>query len=124
MKKQTKSADRPPKKGDAGSKETPSLPAIQAPRADRPFPIVGIGASAGGLEALEAFLKNVPEKNGPAFRWDHFPASGMFRRLRFPPGNQGTLTKINRLAAILFAVGLWGFIPLLTSVIPYDILIW
>ena len=31
------------------------------------FPIVGIGASAGGLEALEIFLKNVPLKSGIAF---------------------------------------------------------
>ena len=31
------------------------------------FPIVGIGASAGGLEALEQFLKNVPDKSGMAY---------------------------------------------------------
>ncbi len=31
------------------------------------FPIVGIGASAGGLEALETFLQNVPEDSGMAF---------------------------------------------------------
>src|SRR2546430_2402069 len=31
------------------------------------FPIVGIGASAGGLEALEQFLKHVPGKSGMAF---------------------------------------------------------
>ena len=31
------------------------------------FPIVGIGASAGGLEALEIFLKNVPARCGVAF---------------------------------------------------------
>ena len=31
------------------------------------FPIVGIGASAGGLEALELFLKNVPEGSGMGF---------------------------------------------------------
>jgi len=31
------------------------------------FPIVGIGASAGGLEALEQFLGHVPEKSGMAF---------------------------------------------------------
>jgi len=31
------------------------------------FPIVGIGASAGGLEALELFLANVPENSGMAF---------------------------------------------------------
>jgi hypothetical protein len=32
-----------------------------------PFPIVGIGASAGGLEALEVFLKHVPAASGMAF---------------------------------------------------------
>jgi two-component system CheB/CheR fusion protein len=31
------------------------------------FPIVGIGASAGGLEAFEEFLENVPEKSGMAY---------------------------------------------------------
>ncbi|MEB2778156.1 chemotaxis protein CheB [Algoriphagus sp. D3-2-R+10] len=31
------------------------------------FPIVGIGASAGGLEALEQFLSNVPEDSGLGF---------------------------------------------------------
>ena len=31
------------------------------------FPIIGIGASAGGLEALELFLKNIPEDSGMAF---------------------------------------------------------
>ena len=31
------------------------------------FPIVGVGASAGGLEALERFLKGVPEGSGMAF---------------------------------------------------------
>lgn len=32
-----------------------------------PFTVVGIGASAGGLEALEHFLKNVPGKCGMAY---------------------------------------------------------
>jgi two-component system CheB/CheR fusion protein len=31
------------------------------------FPIVGIGASAGGLEAIEQFLANVPEQSGMAY---------------------------------------------------------
>lgn len=31
------------------------------------FPIVGIGASAGGLEALEQFFKNVPINSGLAY---------------------------------------------------------
>ena len=30
------------------------------------FPIVGVGASAGGLEALEQFLRHVPDKSGLA----------------------------------------------------------
>jgi two-component system CheB/CheR fusion protein len=33
----------------------------------RPFPIVGIGASAGGLEAFSELLSNLPEKTGMAF---------------------------------------------------------
>src|SRR3989339_337151 len=45
-----------------------SLPqAVDRQGGDRPFPIVGIGASAGGLEALELFLGNVPVKSGMAF---------------------------------------------------------
>jgi len=32
-----------------------------------PFPIVGIGASAGGLEALEQFFSGVPAQSGMAF---------------------------------------------------------
>ncbi len=50
-----------------------TAPAIPSP-ADSPvrqerssFPIVGIGASAGGLEALEQFLRQVPEGCGMAF---------------------------------------------------------
>ena len=31
------------------------------------FPIVGIGASAGGLEALEQFFMNMPKDSGMAF---------------------------------------------------------
>jgi len=31
------------------------------------FPIVGIGASAGGLEAMEQYLGNVPENSGMAY---------------------------------------------------------
>src|SRR5208337_2097045 len=34
---------------------------------DRTFPIVGIGASAGGLEALDQFLEHMPGTSGMAF---------------------------------------------------------
>ncbi|TXD93685.1 PAS domain S-box protein [Gillisia hiemivivida] len=31
------------------------------------FPVVGIGASAGGLKAFKSFIKNIPEKSGIAY---------------------------------------------------------
>jgi two-component system, chemotaxis family, CheB/CheR fusion protein len=34
---------------------------------DRPFPIVGIGASAGGLAAFEAFFSSLTVEPGMAF---------------------------------------------------------
>jgi chemotaxis methyl-accepting protein methylase len=41
---------------------------VTSPRQESPnFPIVGIGASAGGLEALEQFLRQVPGGSGLAF---------------------------------------------------------
>ena len=47
--------------------KTPPQPADDAPSAGHStFPIVGIGASAGGLEALELFLQNVPAESGMA----------------------------------------------------------
>jgi chemotaxis methyl-accepting protein methylase len=44
-----------------------STPTPDARSEERHFPIVGIGASAGGLEALDIFLRNVPAKSGIAF---------------------------------------------------------
>ena len=56
------------KQADAAIRSTtPSPPVDHARSARQPFPIVGIGASAGGLEALELFLRNVPEGSGIAF---------------------------------------------------------
>ncbi len=37
------------------------------PRGKKSFPIVGIGASAGGLEALETFFAHMPTRVGMAF---------------------------------------------------------
>src|SRR6202041_608844 len=58
------------KASPAAAPKTPAkeihLKAAGAP-AKAAFPIVGIGASAGGLEALEQFLKNVPVLSGMAF---------------------------------------------------------
>jgi len=67
MKKQTKPARRTPKANNPVPEEAPSPPAVPVSESSRSFPIVGIGASAGGLEALDIFLKNVPEDCGMAF---------------------------------------------------------
>ena len=58
-----------------GPKKTPVRkgPAGKIPRTGKPpaaktsFPIIGIGASAGGLEAFELFFKSVPADSGMAF---------------------------------------------------------
>ena len=61
MKKQPKPA--------SSGKETAKAPSKETPDKQKPLtcPVVGIGASAGGLEALEQFLRHVPEKCGIAF---------------------------------------------------------
>jgi two-component system, chemotaxis family, CheB/CheR fusion protein len=46
----------------------PALPeGAPASRPRKSFPVIGIGMSAGGLEALERFLKGVPEQSGMAY---------------------------------------------------------
>ena len=56
------------RRSDRGSANSaPSSLAKGSPREERSFPIVGIGASAGGLEALGQFLEHVPENCGMAF---------------------------------------------------------
>ena len=51
------------------SKAAPAAPAIDAvaPSAPGLFPVVGIGASAGGLAAFEAFFSAMPADSGIAF---------------------------------------------------------
>src|SRR6266545_1959150 len=40
---------------------------VREEAAQRPCPVVGIGASAGGLEALQAFFERMPVDTGMAF---------------------------------------------------------
>ena len=61
MKKKSSPSRRPKKPAKVARPETSASPAVVA------FPIVGIGASAGGLEALEQFLGHVPAGSGMAF---------------------------------------------------------
>ena len=51
----------------ASAAHVPPPPDEHRTRESLPFPIVGIGASAGGLEALEQFLRQVPTDCGMAF---------------------------------------------------------
>jgi len=60
--------DKRVKPPDTGSERTGFSPKVSHPRLEgKTFPVVGIGASAGGLEALEQFLGQVPEQSGMAF---------------------------------------------------------
>ncbi len=58
----------PKTRGQKAAPAAPDSPATppSAPPANA-FPIIGIGASAGGLEALEQFLRPVPSDSGMAF---------------------------------------------------------
>ncbi len=53
--------EKPVSAEEAELETAPSVPS------ESRFPIVGIGSSAGGLEALELFLANVPAESGMAF---------------------------------------------------------
>ncbi|MCF8120599.1 MAG: hypothetical protein K9L83_10360 [Deltaproteobacteria bacterium] len=56
VKKEAK-ADKPPSKKTAAQPAKSKVPAKGAPKRDAvDFPIVGLGASAGGLEALKTFF--------------------------------------------------------------------
>ncbi len=72
--KKTKSRTKPPaakrvsrRGGSAASPKTRIVALPELVRAPSQLPIVGIGASAGGLEALEQFIAKVPADCGMAF---------------------------------------------------------
>jgi two-component system CheB/CheR fusion protein len=62
-KKRTQRAAKRP----AASRVPVPHPVGSAPSLSDRFPIVGMGASAGGLEALEAFFTHMPSDSGMAF---------------------------------------------------------
>lgn len=49
------------------TKPTPSARSKKPPRQNSDFPVVGLGASAGGLEAFEQFFRHAPPDSGMAF---------------------------------------------------------
>ena len=61
MKKKSSPLRRRRTPAPVASPATPGVPVNLS------FPVVGIGASAGGLEALEHFLARVPKSSGMAF---------------------------------------------------------
>jgi chemotaxis methyl-accepting protein methylase len=58
---------RPQTVNSGNEQANPSLKETPSPKESLLFPIVGIGASAGGLEALEQFLRHVPLGSGLAY---------------------------------------------------------
>jgi two-component system CheB/CheR fusion protein len=58
-----------PREEEAGQEAAPAgQSAIEIPQSEmESFPVVGIGASAGGLEAFEKFFANMPPDSGMAF---------------------------------------------------------
>ena len=50
-----------------GKKSKVSLDSKGKGKQDNSFPIIGIGASAGGLEAFEEFFRFMPPESGMAF---------------------------------------------------------
>jgi len=63
-----KKGSKEKKKGDKGQKsKSPSETTAPTQYTEKEFPIVGIGASAGGLKALEKFFDNTPPKENIAF---------------------------------------------------------
>ena len=77
MASRKQAAQARPKRASARRQQRQSGPSARAPRQRKRrsgapaqpehFFVVGIGASAGGLEALEAFFRNMPTDNGMAF---------------------------------------------------------
>ena len=65
-----------------GSKSTSDAYWLDPHNADSPSAIVGIGASAGGLEALETLFDSMPTETGLAFVRD----SASLARLQEPDG--------------------------------------
>jgi two-component system CheB/CheR fusion protein len=72
-----KAASQPKKESRTGSKtkavqpekarQSKAKPLASPEKAKKGFPVVGIGASAGGLKAFETFFKNMPPDSGMAF---------------------------------------------------------
>ncbi len=48
-------------------KNQPKIPATPLTKSDNQFPVVGVGASAGGLDAFKKLLHAIPENSGMAY---------------------------------------------------------
>src|SRR5882724_9027533 len=60
-------ARSPKRRPDGGRLESPQIDGGSEPSERATFPIVGIGASAGGLEAFSQLLRELPTDTGMAF---------------------------------------------------------
>jgi two-component system CheB/CheR fusion protein len=73
LKKEAREPENGQKKKDVSK---PKSETATEPSSDEAFPIVGIGASAGGLEAFTQFLENLPDDTGMAFVFIQHLAAG------------------------------------------------
>ena len=64
MKSSSSNKKKPPVKKKISEVSLPDKPVIKSPNL---FPVVGIGASAGGLDAFKKLLKAIPENSGMAY---------------------------------------------------------
>ena len=67
MKSDKKAARKSPAKEEKKKQVAPRRSRAAPPISPKEFPIVGIGCSAGGLEAMERFFSNTPKDSGMAF---------------------------------------------------------
>src|SRR5688572_19191621 len=95
----------PRKKRGTGRTDKPAAPLADEPSAHvsaLPFPVVGIGASAGGLEALKEMLRAVPHDTGMAF----------VLVLHLPPKHDSLLPEIlSRICALPISEAKSGMVP-------------
>ena len=86
------------------------------------FPIVGIGASAGGLESISALLAGIPASTGMAYVFVQHLDSGHASHLAKILSNRAVLPVEEAREGKIFPDHLYVIIPNITLTITSDVL--